>query len=74
MLAKINACVIIPTYNNEFTLSDVLQRVLNVVEEGRVIVVNDGCTDSTSEILASFEDKIDLIVNEENVGKGFSLA
>lgn len=73
MLSKIQACVIIPTYNNAKTLKSVLERVLNVVNGGTVIVVNDGSTDDTSTILASFRGQIVLIENPTNSGKGYSL-
>ena len=40
MLSKINGCIIIPTYNNEGTLSAVITRVLEVVPDSMIIVVN----------------------------------
>lgn len=73
MLSEINACILVPTYNNEKTISDVLQRIFNVVPEATVIVVNDGSTNSTVEILAELQDRIVLITNEVNQGKGYSL-
>jgi glycosyltransferase involved in cell wall biosynthesis len=42
-------CVLIPTYNNEKTLKRVIDGVLDYT--GNIIVVNDGSTDSTLEIL-----------------------
>lgn len=73
-LKEINGCVVLPTYNNAKTLKGVLQRILEVVgTEITVIVVNDGCTDNSPEILAAFGDKIVLLNNEKNSGKGFSL-
>lgn len=74
LLQNINGCIIIPTYNNEKTLKRVIEGVLRIVgEQSTVIVINDGCTDSSSEIIASFEDKIVVITNEKNQGKGYSL-
>ena len=46
-------CVIVPTYNNESTIRDVVERCKEQSDD--VIVVNDGCTDSTSSILANIE-------------------
>ncbi|MGE4515173.1 MAG: glycosyltransferase family 2 protein, partial [Chryseobacterium sp.] len=43
-------CVLIPTYNNEKTLKRVIDGVLQYTEN--IIVVNDGSTDSTQEILS----------------------
>jgi 3-hydroxyacyl-[acyl-carrier-protein] dehydratase len=46
---SLNLCIIIPTYNNAQTLCKVLNDVLNYTTS--IIVVNDGSTDGTSEIL-----------------------
>jgi glycosyltransferase involved in cell wall biosynthesis len=63
-------CVVIPTYNNEKTLAGVIRDVLTRC--GDVIVVNDGSTDSTAGILASFPE-IQVISYPENRGKGYAL-
>ncbi|MCH2230081.1 MAG: DUF2062 domain-containing protein [Crocinitomicaceae bacterium] len=73
MLSKINGCIIIPTYNNEGTLSAVITRVLEVVPDSMIIVVNDGSTDSTKEILLTFSGMIELVSYDENQGKGNAL-
>lgn len=66
----INYAVLIPTYNNEKTLSRVLDGVLSYTPE--VIVVNDGSTDSTAEILARYP-QIEVITFAQNKGKGKAL-
>ncbi len=64
-------CVaIIPVYNNASTVGDVVGRVKNFIDE--VIVVNDGSTDGTGEILAEI-DGIELISYPDNRGKGHAL-
>ena len=63
-------CVLIPTYNNEKTLKRVIDGVLNYTED--IIVVNDGSTDSTKEILRSYSH-IEVIDLPENKGKGNGL-
>lgn len=68
---NIRCCVIIPTYNNEKTIREVIEQVLDY--SGNVIVVNDGATDSTSEILKGFHHQIDLISYSPNKGKGYAL-
>jgi len=73
MLSEINGCILVPTYNNERTIADVLQRVFEVEPEATVIVVNDGSTISTVSILEKLKDKITLITNDNNQGKGYSL-
>lgn len=63
-------CVLIPTYNNEKTLKRVIDGVLGYTRE--VIVVNDGSTDSTREILNSYP-QLHIIHIPENKGKGNAL-
>ena len=60
-----------PTYNNGGTLRDVVERVLAYCAD--VIVVNDGCTDGSAEILASFGDRITVVDYGRNRGKGYAL-
>ena len=63
-------CVIIPTYNNHKTLKRVIDGVLQYTTN--VIVVNDGSTDSTLEIIKSYSS-IDSIHISKNKGKGNAL-
>lgn len=62
--------VIIPTYNNQRTLQRVLDGVLTY--GSHVIVVNDGSTDGTVDILAQYAD-INVIHFVQNKGKGMAL-
>lgn len=64
-------CVVIPTYNNEKTLAGLLADVLEYTND--VIVVDDGSSDSTAQILCSFAHRIHLIKHEKNLGKGIAL-
>ena len=64
-------CVVIPTYNNEKTLAQVINDVL--VYTHSVIVVNDGATDKTGEILENYTEKIEIVSYKENKGKGVAL-
>lgn len=63
-------CVIIPTYNNEGTVGDVVERTLAHCND--VIVVNDGSTDSTEARLHDFPG-IDVVSIGRNSGKGTAL-
>lgn len=63
-------CVLIPTYNNASTLEKVLLSVLEYCDD--VIVVNDGSTDRTAEILAGISG-IKVISYPKNRGKGYAL-
>ena len=60
----------IPTFNNEGTIADVVRRALVWCSD--VIVVSDGCTDKTLEILQGIEG-ITIVSYEKNAGKGTAL-
>lgn len=64
-------CVIIPTYNNAGTIVDVVQRSL--LQCSDVIVVCDGCTDNTLDLLNALQDKPIIVNLEKNSGKGAAL-
>lgn len=63
-------CVLVPTYNNHKTLRRVLDGVLDYTEN--IIVINDGSTDSTVEILESYPQILTFNL-PENKGKGNAL-
>jgi glycosyltransferase involved in cell wall biosynthesis len=63
-------CVIVPTYNNEKTLEKVISGVLKYT--GRIIVVNDGSTDRTREIIRKFP-QLTAIHFTRNKGKGLAI-
>ena len=63
-------CIIIPTYNNAGTIVDVVQRAKEQCHD--VIVVNDGSTDATTNMLRSIKG-ITLIEHSQNKGKGKAL-
>lgn len=69
-IREMGICVIIPTYNNEKTLQRVIDAVLIYTQD--IIVVNDGATDSTSEILKIYPG-LHIITHPRNLGKGLAL-
>ncbi|ELR71314.1 glycosyl transferase, family 2 [Fulvivirga imtechensis AK7] len=71
LFKSLKCCVVIPTYNNEGTLATVINDVLAYTDD--IIVVNDGATDNTREILTSFGDRIQVTTHEVNQGKGRAL-
>ncbi len=71
-----NACltVIIPCYNEESTIRELLHRVLNQESVREVIVVNDFSSDESLQIINSVEDaRIVVLSNMKNLGKGASV-
>jgi glycosyltransferase involved in cell wall biosynthesis len=69
--------IIVPIYNEEKTILQILKKLSKIKEWGypfEVIVVNDGSTDNTYNILSENKILIDkLINNKTNSGKGFSV-
>lgn len=70
LLNSINFCVIVPTYNNPKTLKKVLDSILDFTTN--IIIVNDGSTDATSEILKQYS-QLTQIHHPQNLGKGRAL-
>lgn len=64
-------CVIVPTYNNRNTVLQVVDRLLSLVSD--VLVVNDGSTDDTLDLLAQRQGQIQLVTYPDNQGKGHAL-
>lgn len=64
-------CVIIPTYNNAGTVRQVIDDVLKYCPQ--IIVVNDGSTDGTSDILKTLPSTVTVVKYERNRGKGHAL-
>ena len=63
--------VILPVFNAEKYIKQSVESVLNqTFDDFELIVVNDGSTDSTSDILKSFADSRIKIINQSNQGPG----
>ncbi len=69
-IIDLKVCVLIPTYNNDRTLKRVIDGVLKYTEN--VIIVNDGSTDTTSQILKDYPN-LEQIHVPKNKGKGNAL-
>lgn len=62
--------VLIPTYNNCASLEMVIRKVLEYTQG--VIVVNDGSTDATENIISQFSE-VEILSYPKNKGKGWAL-
>lgn len=69
--------IIIPVYNEEKTLSEIVKRVKSVVFDGgitkEIIIVNDASVDGTRKIADSMQKDCVVIHHEKNSGKGSSV-
>lgn len=66
--------VIIPVFNEENTIREVIEKVQGVDIEKEIIIVDDASTDKTREILRNIkEDNIKIIFHDKNLGKGGAL-
>ena len=66
--------VVLPVYNGVITIKAAVESILDQTYDNfELIVINDGSTDETSEILASFNDKRLTVLNQKNQGLAASL-
>lgn len=66
--------VIVPILNEERTIKKVLLEVLKRSEVYEIIVVDDGSTDSSKEIINNFKNKkIKIFSHKKNMGKGVAI-
>tara|TARA_B100001057_G_scaffold54448_1_gene48335 strand:- start:3743 stop:4447 length:705 start_codon:yes stop_codon:yes gene_type:complete len=69
--------IIVPIYNEEKTILQILKKLQEIKEWGyafEVIVINDGSTDNTNNILSENKILIDKQLNNKtNSGKGYSV-
>ena len=64
--------VIIPVYNEVKTIREIVRRVLETGLVSEVVVVDDGSTDGTRDILPELDGRqgVRIILHEKNQGKG----
>jgi dolichol-phosphate mannosyltransferase len=62
--------VLLPVLNEEKTVAEVIERVLSLPMRLELIVIDDGSTDRTPEILLDYKDRIRILRNETRGGKG----
>ncbi len=70
------ASAIICVYNEEKTIKDVILSVSEAIIVSEIIVVNDGSTDNTKQIIEVLKKEIEItdIHFKENKGKGYAMA
>lgn len=67
--------VVIPCFNEAKTIAQVIERVRETQLPCEIVIVDDGSTDGTREVLNSLRDQSDLkiVFHERNQGKGAAL-
>lgn len=69
---RVKVSIIIPVFNSEKFITQCMESVLNqTMEDIEIIVVNDGSTDRSFEILTKLEEEFDhmILLNQENRGQ-----
>ena len=64
-------CAVIPAYNVQATIGEVIQGVRKFIDPSRIIVVDDGSTDETASIAK--RSGVIVLQNQTNAGKGHAL-
>jgi glycosyltransferase involved in cell wall biosynthesis len=64
--------VIIPTYNEQSTILEIIKRVRATRLASEIIIIDDGSQDGTRETLTKLEEEkgISVILHSQNMGKG----
>jgi glycosyltransferase involved in cell wall biosynthesis len=67
--------VVIPVFNEKYTITEIVRRVQATRLASEIILVDDGSTDGTRDILKSLEGSpgITVLFHEKNRGKGAAL-
>lgn len=65
--------VVVPAYNEVETVGKIIDGLLSLELFREIVVINDGSTDGTKEILEGYKGKIIAIDNPANSGKGYSI-
>ena len=69
--------VVMPVYNEEATLEEIVRRVQDTPFDKEIILVDDGSKDRSREILKTLEERYDnvrVFLHEKNQGKGGALS
>jgi glycosyltransferase involved in cell wall biosynthesis len=71
-LDSLKLTVVVPAYNEEDTIDELLHRVTRVPIPKEVLVVDDGSTDGTRSVLQAWDGRngVRILYHQRNLGKG----
>ncbi|MEK6775289.1 MAG: glycosyltransferase family 2 protein [bacterium] len=68
------ACIVLPAYNEEFSIGRLLGRIEEVMHESsypyQVILVDDGSRDNTAKIVGEYSKRIPVVIKQHKVNLG----
>ena len=70
---KKKVCAVVPAYNEEISIENVIRTLLKFRLIDEIIIVDDGSDDRTKDIAKKYNRNVKLIINEKNYGKGQSM-
>ena len=66
--------IVMPCFNEELTIYEIIKRVLKEECVGELIIVDDGSTDGTLRNIEKIRNKrVSVLKNKKNFGKGYSV-
>jgi glycosyltransferase involved in cell wall biosynthesis len=66
--------VVMPCYNEAGTISEIVKRVLASPHTAELLIIDDGSTDGTRDLLGAFDDeRVRVVLQPENLGKGAAI-
>ena len=66
--------VVMPCYNESATIGEIVKRVLASAHTAELVIVDDGSTDGTRDLLSAYDDdRVRVVFQPENQGKGAAI-
>jgi glycosyltransferase involved in cell wall biosynthesis len=64
--------IIMPVYNEENTVADIIRKILDLKIDFQLIIVDNGSSDKTGDIIRKYDNdiRVKLIFKKQNIGKG----
>ena len=72
-MASPNLTILVPVYNEQRTLAEVMRLVTAALPESQIVYVDDGSKDDSLSILRAYARPQDLVITKPNGGKGSAI-